>query len=107
MNFNHTLESTDKRLQANVAACVASLTRYHQPNQDALLSCGGLIYLVSLLQSPDSVCQLNAANAIEAITENNVAAQDAVNKMNVTKPLIRLMKLWDISMKEQGRHTLS
>ena len=58
--------------------------------------------LVKLLRSKDSRCQLKAARALQALSEDNAYAQEDVDKHGAGKPLIRLLKLWDVNMKEQG-----
>ena len=58
--------------------------------------------LVNLLRSKDSRCQLKAARALQALAEDNQYAQEEIDKCDAGKPLIRLLKLWDVNMKEQG-----
>ena len=58
--------------------------------------------LVKLLRSKDSRCQLKAARALQALAEDNQYAQEEIDNCDAGKPLIRLLKLWDVNMKEQG-----
>ena len=58
---------------------------------------------MKLLRSKDSRCQLKAARALQTLSENNQYAQEEIDKCDAGKPLIRLLKLWDVNMKEQGK----
>ena len=63
--------------------------------------------LVKLLKGKDSRCQLKAARALQALAEDNQYAQEEIDGCDSLKPLIRLLKLWDVNIKEQGTSFLS
>ena len=94
--------SSSVRLQGNVAALVSALGYSNRPNQDHFIREGAVTPLVKLLRSKDSRCQLKAARALQALAEDNEYAQEEIDKCDAGKPLIRLLKLWDVNMKEQG-----
>ena len=99
--------SSSVRLQGNVAALVSALAHSNRPNQDHFIGEGAVTPLVKLLRSKDSRCQLKAARALQALAEDNEYAQEEIDKCDAGKPLIRLLKLWDVNMKEQGTSLLS
>lgn len=49
---------------------------------------------------------MKAASALEALAENNPEAQGIVEQAEAAKPLIRLLKVWSIEVKEQGMFLL-
>lgn len=99
----HILETNSRRLQANTAAALSALTRGNCTNQDLIASIPGAVKgLVELVNSKNSVCQVKAASAIESLTQSNFSVQRLVEDAGAVRPLIRLLKIWSIEVKEQG-----
>ena len=61
--------------------------------------------LVKQLRNISSLCQVKAASALEALAEDNPEAQGIIDQSEAAKPLIRLLKVWSINVKEQGKFT--
>ena len=92
-----------KKLQANTAACLSVLAKNHKANQDLIVSKAGVKPLVTLAKSIQTTCQVKAASALESLAENNPEAQQIIDAANAPLPLIRLLKLWNIEVREQGK----
>lgn len=58
---------------------------------------------MTLAKSIQTTCQVKAASALESLAENNPEAQQIIDAANAPLPLIRLLKLWNIEVREQGK----
>jgi hypothetical protein len=97
------LETNSKRLQANTASALSAIARDSRINQDLIASIPGAVKgLVELVSSKNSVCQVKAASAIESLAQGNFNVQKLVEDAGAVRPLIRLLKIWSIEVKEQG-----
>ena len=45
---------------------------------------------------------MKAASALESLASNNPEAQKEIDTADAQRPLIRLLKMWAIEVKEQG-----
>ena len=95
-----------KNLQANTAACLSALTKDHRENQDLVVAKGAVKPLVSLAKSTKTLCQVKAASALESLATSNPEAQKEIDAADAQRPLIRLLKMWAIEVKEQGMHII-
>ena len=96
-------ETNSKRLQANTAAVFSAIARDNHVNQNLIASVHGAVKgLVELVNSKNPVCQVKAANAIESLACGNVDVQAIIEDAGAVRPLIRLLKIWSIEVKEQG-----
>lgn len=59
--------------------------------------------MVSLAKSTKTLCQVKAAGALESLATNNSEAQRDIDIADAQRPLIRLLKMWAIEVKEQGQ----
>ena len=101
------VETNSKRLQANTASALSAIARGSHVNQNLIASIPGAVKgLVELAASKNSVCQVKAASAIESLAQRNVHVQRLVEDAGAVRPLIRLLKIWSIEVKEQGNATL-
>jgi hypothetical protein len=99
----HVLETNSKRLQANTASALSAIARGSRINQDLIASIPGAVKgLVQLVHFKNSVCQVKAASAIESLAHGNFNVQRLVEDAGAVRPLIRLLKIWSIEVKEQG-----
>lgn len=99
------LETNSKRLRANTASALSAIARGSRRNQDLIASIPGTVKgLVSLVNSKNSACQVKAASAIESLAQGNVNVQRLVEDAGAVRPLIRLLKIWSIEVKEQGTY---
>lgn len=57
---------------------------------------------MSLAKSTKTLCQVKAASALESLAANNPEAQREIDAADAQRPLIRLLKMWAIEVKEQG-----
>ena len=83
---------------------MSALSHENKPNQDTFVQEGAVSPLVRLLKSKDPRCQLKAACALQMLADENPFAQEEIDKCEAAKPLIRLLKLWAVNMKEQGTY---
>lgn len=58
--------------------------------------------MVVLAKSTKTLCQVKAASALESLASNNPEAQKDIDTADAQRPLIRLLKMWAIEVKEQG-----
>ena len=101
------IDTKSRRLQANTAAGLSAIARNNRFNQDLIASKQGAVKgLVDLLNSKNPVCQVKAAIAIESLAVRNSNVQRLVEDVGAVKPLIRLLKIWSIEVKEQGTRIL-
>jgi hypothetical protein len=101
------VETNSKRLQANTASALSAIARGSHVNQNLIASIPGAVKgLVELAASKNSVCQVKAASAIESLAQRNVNVQRLVEDAGAVRPLIRLLKIWSIEVKEQGNTIL-
>lgn len=101
--YINVLDTNSKRLQANTAAALSAIARDSRINQDLIASKPGAIKgLVELVNSKNSVCQVKAASAIESLAQGNFDVQRLLEDAGAVRPLIRLLKIWSIVVKEQG-----
>ena len=78
------------------------MTKDHRENQDLVVAKGAVKPLVSLAKSTKTLCQVKAASALESLATSNPEAQKEIDAADAQKPLIRLLKMWAIEVKEQG-----
>jgi len=78
------------------------LAKDHRENQDLVVAKGAVKPLVSLAKSTKTLCQVKAASALESLAMSNSEAQKEIDAADAQKPLIRLLKMWAIEVKEQG-----
>jgi len=78
------------------------LTKDHRENQDLVVAKGAVKPLVTLAKSTKTLCQVKAASALESLATSNPEAQKEIDAADAQKPLIRLLKMWAIEVKEQG-----
>ena len=101
----HVLETNSKRLQANTASALSAIAHGNHTNQDLIASIPGAIKgLVELINSKNSVCQVKAASAVESLAHGNVSVQRLIEDAGAVRPLIKLLKIWSIEVKEQGNN---
>lgn len=63
---------------------------------------GAVKPLVLLAKSTKTLCQVKAASALESLAASNPEAQKEIDAADGQRPLIRLLKMWAIEVKEQG-----
>ena len=63
---------------------------------------GAVKPLVCLAKSTKTLCQVKAASALESLATSNPEVQKEIDAADAQKPLIRLLKMWAIEVKEQG-----
>lgn len=78
------------------------MAKDHRENQDLVVAKGAVKPLVSLAKSTKTLCQVKAASALESLAMSNAEAQKEIDAADAQKPLIRLLKMWAIEVKEQG-----
>ena len=78
------------------------MAKDHRENQDLVVAKGAVKPLVSLAKSTKTLCQVKAASALESLAMSNPEAQKEIDAADAQKPLIRLLKMWAIEVKEQG-----
>ena len=100
------LDANSRRLQANTASALSAIALCNRINQDLIASKGGAVNgLVELVNSKNPVCQVKAACAIESLAQGNSNVQRLIEDAGAVRPLIRLLKIWSIEVKEQGTVT--
>ena len=96
--------TSSKRLQANTASALSAIAKGSHENQDRIASIpGALKGLVNLMNSKNALCQVKAANAIESLAQDNTEIQRLLEDRGAVRPLIKLLKVWSIPVKEQGK----
>ncbi|OWF40013.1 ankyrin and armadillo repeat-containing protein-like isoform X3 [Mizuhopecten yessoensis] len=94
-------------LQAGTAAAIAAVTEGNKSNQDTVVNEGAVKPLVDLIKGLKNVTvQVKAANAIEALSENNPRSQKAFLDLDAPKALLKLFKNYHVEVREQGACTL-
>lgn len=83
---------TSWQLCSATAQAVAQLCEGNVENQVAMGDNGVVPALVSMLASPNSEMQANAAHAISSLTHNNADLQGSVARTGAIAPLCALMK---------------
>lgn len=78
------------------------MAKNHKENQDLVVAKGAVKPLVCLAKSTKTLCQVKAASALESLATSNPEAQKEIDAADAQKPLIRLLKMWAIEVKEQG-----
>lgn len=110
------LDSELEHVLVNCVNALRVLCDGNHDNQTAVAKSGaiailtqllsGVKPLVSLAKSTRTLCQVKAAGALESLATNNSEAQRDIDVADAQRPLIRLLKMWKIEVKEQGASAL-
>ncbi|XP_004674502.1 PREDICTED: ankyrin and armadillo repeat-containing protein [Condylura cristata] len=95
------LSSDSDVLKAVSSATIAEVARHNREVQDAIAMEGAIPPLVALFKGKLSV-QLKGAMAVESLANNNPHIQKAFLERSLTKYLLKLLKAFQIDVKEQG-----
>ncbi|XP_061081751.1 ankyrin and armadillo repeat-containing protein [Conger conger] len=93
-------------LQEEVCSALADLALGHRQNQDAVCSAGAVGPLVLILRGRRLAAQVRAARALETIADHNPPVQARFLKKSAAKQLLRLLKVFQPEVKEQGAASL-
>ncbi|XP_056008070.1 ankyrin and armadillo repeat-containing protein-like isoform X2 [Ostrea edulis] len=100
-----TLDS--EKLKAATAACTAAVSAGNKNNQDALLEAGALEPLVDIINgTTNETVRVKCANAIEALAQDNPACQQTFLRIKAPTALKKLLKNFNVSVKEHGAKAL-
>ncbi|XP_061167170.1 ankyrin and armadillo repeat-containing protein-like [Saccostrea echinata] len=100
-----TLDS--EKLKAATAACIAAISAGNKKNQDALLEAGALEPLVEIINgTTNETVRVKCANAIEALAQDNPACQQTFLRIKAPTALKKLLKNFNVSVKEHGAKAL-
>ncbi|KAG8515644.1 Ankyrin and armadillo repeat-containing protein, partial [Galemys pyrenaicus] len=88
----------------NVMSCIRVLCMGNESNQRAMRDHKGIQYLITFLSSDSGKLsvQLKGAMAVESLANNNPRIQKAFLERSLTKYLLKLLKAFQIDVKEQG-----
>ncbi|XP_032818580.2 ankyrin and armadillo repeat-containing protein [Petromyzon marinus] len=89
-------------LQAAAALALATVTRAHEGNQAAAAAGGALAALARLVCSRRTEEQVRAAVALQALCDGNPGIQRDFLALSVTQPLLRLLKVFQLEVREHG-----
>ncbi|XP_054555904.1 ankyrin and armadillo repeat-containing protein isoform X5 [Talpa occidentalis] len=95
------LSSDSDVLKAVSSATIAEVARHNREVQDAMAMEGAIPPLVALFKGKLSV-QLKGAMAVESLANKNPNIQKAFLEKSLTKYLLKLLKAFQIDVKEQG-----
>ncbi|XP_064167188.1 ankyrin and armadillo repeat-containing protein [Anguilla rostrata] len=93
-------------LQEEACSALAELALGHRGNQDAVCAAGAVGPLVRILRGRRLAAQVRAARALETVAEHNPAIQARFLKKSAAKHLLRLLKVFQAEVKEQGAASL-
>ncbi|KAJ8349671.1 hypothetical protein SKAU_G00248010 [Synaphobranchus kaupii] len=93
-------------LQEESCSALADLALGHPQNQEAVCAAGAVGPLVHILRGRKLAAQVRAARALETIADHNPDIQARFLKKSAAKHLLRLLKVFQPGVKEQGAASL-
>ncbi|XP_027023459.2 ankyrin and armadillo repeat-containing protein isoform X1 [Tachysurus fulvidraco] len=93
-------------LQGEACLALAELARDHRENQDLIFGMFAVTPVVQVLSCRKISSQVKAAKALEAIAHQNPVIQEHFLNQSATKHLLRLLKVFDQEVREQGATAL-
>ncbi|KAK3108352.1 hypothetical protein FSP39_006134 [Pinctada imbricata] len=106
--FKEFLTLKSEILKATTAAAIAAIAAGNHKNQDALLEAGVIEPLVMelIVKSSNETVQVKAANAVEALAQDNPGCQKEFLNRKAPKALLKLLKNFNVEVREQAASAL-